>query len=78
MVNGARHGVLLDMHVPVVITDGGPWAVHDVACPVCRCRKAILVVETGVFLPCGACQRAGWSLRRRESPWAVFARWAEL
>jgi hypothetical protein len=55
----------LSMHDPVVITDGGPWVIHDVACAVCRRRKAILDIGHGRFLPCGPCMGAGWELRRR-------------
>ena len=65
MANVDRGQVTLAMHEPVVITDGGPWAVHDVACPVCRSRKAILDLGHGTFLPCGPCQRVGWELHRR-------------
>lgn len=52
------------MHQPVVITDGGPWADHDVACPVCRERKAVLFLNEGVFWPCDVCRRIGWRLWR--------------
>lgn len=52
----------LPMHVPVVITDGGPWAEHDMACAVCQRRKAIVDVGTSVYQPCSSCQQAGYRL----------------
>lgn len=53
------------LHQPVVITDGGPWAVHDQACAVCSTNKAVLNLNLGVFEPCGECQIRGWQLRKR-------------
>jgi len=70
-----RRSVTLPMHVPVVMTDGGAWCQHDQACPVCHHRKAVMVLHTGVFLPCGDCQSRGWILRRRESVAAGVLRW---
>lgn len=58
-----------EMHRPTVVTDGGPWALHDVACPVCSEHSAILNLNLGVFEPCGACAAAGWQLRRRRRWW---------
>jgi hypothetical protein len=75
MANVDRRDVTLDMHAPVVITDGFRWVEHDAACPVCRCRKATFLLEPGVFLPCGPCRDAGWILRRRQSAVAAFFRW---
>lgn len=53
-----------DLHPPVVITDGGPWASHDMACAVCRVNKAVIIVETGIFQPCWVCQEMGWLLKQ--------------
>jgi hypothetical protein len=53
---------------PLTVTlasDGGPWAVHDMPCPVCLDRKAVVNLDSGGFGPCAVCQRAGWELRRR-------------
>lgn len=58
-----------EMHRPVVVTDGGPWALHDMACPVCSDQPAILNLSIGVFEPCGRCQADGWQLRRRRRWW---------
>jgi hypothetical protein len=55
----------MDLHRPVVFTDGGPWADHDQACAVCRERPAVLDLNSGIFHPCGTCQEAGWRLRCR-------------
>lgn len=47
-----------------VVSDGGPWAVHDMPCAVCGEHKAILDLNQGVFQPCAACRHAGWQLVR--------------
>jgi hypothetical protein len=57
----------VEMHSPVVVTDGGPWALHDVACPVCQERKAVLDLSGGIFQPCWRCQRDGWATVRRRA-----------
>lgn len=51
----------VEMHTPVVVTDGGPWALHDYACPTCQERKAVLNLNTGRFHPCWPCQDEGWT-----------------
>lgn len=58
----------IPMHEPVIETDGGPWAVHDYACPVCRERYAILHLNDGVFHPCDKCAAEGWKLSKVK-PW---------
>lgn len=55
----------LDLHKPVINSDGGPWADHDYACPVCQERKAIINLNTGHFNPCDQCRADGWEVRRR-------------
>lgn len=52
----------IPMHQPTIITDGGPWAFHDVACPVCSERKAVLFLNDGTFKPCAECAAKGWEL----------------
>lgn len=62
------------LHEPVVVSDGGPWAVHDHACCVCRERKSVLNLDTGRFSPCWECQRDGWQLVLRTSFWRWLRR----
>jgi hypothetical protein len=69
------------LHDPVIVTDGGPWCEHDMACAICRRRKAVIDLESGIFQPCWGCQRAGWFLLRhspksgaRRRRWARFRR----
>lgn len=50
------------IHLPIVRTDGGPWAHHDMACAVCRVNHAIIDVGTGRFGPCDSCHGDGWRL----------------
>jgi len=50
------------IHEPVILADGGPWAIHDMACAVCRTEKAVIDVGTGIFHPCWNCQEDGWHL----------------
>lgn len=65
---------MVEIHHPVVVTDGGPWAEHDQACAVCRQRKAVLDLHTGIFEPCWDCQRIGWRLM---IPTPMGRRWWE-
>lgn len=53
------------LHEPVIVTDGGPWAMHDYACPVCQERKAVIDLSAGHFQPCWSCQEDGWHVARR-------------
>lgn len=58
-----------EMLQPEIVTDGGPWAMHNMPCAVCVERKAILNLSIGVFEPCGECQSLGWETRRRRRRW---------
>lgn len=49
---------------PTIQTDGGPWARHNMSCPVCSVRVAVLDLDDGTFHPCWSCQEKGWELRR--------------
>jgi len=49
---------------PTIVTDGGPWALHDQRCAVLPGEPAVLRLETGVFYPSWAAQRSGWRLIR--------------
>lgn len=52
-----------DMHRPQI--DSGIFATHDVACPVCSERKAILDLSRCVFQQCDECAREGWRLSKK-------------
>jgi hypothetical protein len=54
-----------------VVTDGGPWAHHNMPCPVCQNNQAVLNMNTGVFGPCRDCEKKGWEIRKRSS----FKQW---
>lgn len=56
---------IIPMHEAIIITDGGPWASHDQACPVCQQRKAVLDLSAGMFQPCWGCQAGRWRVHRR-------------
>ena len=43
-----------------VLTDGGPWAQHNMPCAKCGKNKAIMQLWDGTFQPCRSCQREGW------------------
>lgn len=47
----------------------GPVATHNMPCAVCRDRKAVLNMNTGIFRPCWECQQDGWSILRK--PWWI-------
>lgn len=51
--------------MPTVVTDGGPWAAHNMPCPVCITRGAMLNLDDGVFHPCDRCRLSGWNLKQR-------------
>ena len=55
----------MELHIPKVVTDGGPWADHDQACAVCREEPAVLDLTSGCFDPCWKCQTKGWKLVQR-------------
>jgi hypothetical protein len=59
------------LHVPVILTDGGPWAEHDHACSVCAINSSVLNLNTGIFEPCWLCQGSGW----RTTQLSRFALW---
>jgi hypothetical protein len=50
---------------PTIITDGGPWAIHNMPCAVCGIKVAVLNLGAGHFEPCWECQRVGWEMRKR-------------
>lgn len=64
----------MEIREPEVLTDGGPWAEHDMSCPVCGIRHSVLDLSYGVFLPCWVCQREGWQLRRSSKLWQRIKR----
>jgi hypothetical protein len=60
---------ILPVHRPIVETDGGPWAEHDMACAVCWENKAMLNLHNGVFFPCDSCRAKGWGIGRIRGKW---------
>ena len=59
----------LPVHIPKVITDGGPWAIHDQACAVCSTNKAVLDLNIGMYQPCWPCQNRGFALMFSARGW---------
>jgi hypothetical protein len=53
-----------ELWTPTVATDGGPWAKHNMPCPVCLDNRAVLNIGTGRFDVCWKCQRIGWGIVR--------------
>ncbi len=47
---------------PTIITDGGPWAEHNMPCAVKQSEPAVLDLGTGIFMPSWEAQRDGWML----------------
>jgi hypothetical protein len=54
----------MDLMKPKVVTDGGPWAEHNMPCAVMNDEPAVLDGSTGVFLPSWKAQKDGWMLVR--------------
>lgn len=65
--------MILPVHQPEIITDGGPWAEHDMACAVCHTSKAVIDVGTGVFQPCWECQNTGYRLVYKKRWWTKIS-----
>jgi len=51
-----------DVLCPKIVTDGGPWAKHNMPCAVMETQHAVLELETGIFLPSWKAQKDGWML----------------
>jgi len=48
---------------PTIITDGGPWANHNMPCAVMdQTEKAVLDLNSNVFQPSWKAQENGWHL----------------
>lgn len=50
---------------------GAPVAEHNMPCPVCSMKPAVLILNTGTFMPCRGCQEKGW--RTLKTNW--LTRW---
>ncbi len=51
-----------DLLIPIIDTDGGPWAKHNKPCPVFQDEHAVFDLNIGIFLPSWKAQREGWIL----------------
>ncbi len=47
-----------------IVTDGGPWATHNMPCAICHKEHAVLDLETAIFYPCWKCQKQ-WVLKKK-------------
>lgn len=47
---------------PKVITDGGPWAHHNMPCAIYNDEHAVLDLNGNVFMPSWKAQKEGWKL----------------
>ena len=57
--------------------NGSHIADHNMPCPVCENKKAVLFMNTGRFHPCWDCTREGWVMIRLPSwilRWFPFLR----
>lgn len=63
--NEAAIGTTMRIRKVKVVTDGGPWAMHNHACSVCREKHSVLDLSIGVMLPCWSCQKNGWITSKR-------------
>ena len=53
----------IEAFTPTVETDGGPWATHNMPCPVLGPpHHAVLDIGTGIFHPSWKAQEQGWRL----------------
>ena len=49
---------------PTIVSDAGPWATHNMPCPIYYNKgvKAVLDLGSGIFLPSWKAQREGYML----------------
>ena len=72
MVKDPETGLLEYVKKPqdiTVVTDGGPWASHNMPCPVCQDNHAVLNLNEGIFGPCRKCEKEGWEIIKHLSLW---------
>lgn len=50
-----------------IVTDGGPWAEHNMPCAVCYKQYAVIQLNTWRFHPCWDCQKQGFNLTHAKS-----------
>jgi hypothetical protein len=62
----------MELLKPTIVTDGGPWAKHNMPCAVCSIKPAVYNLNTGVFEPCWQCQRLGWKLTLMKAWWKLW------
>lgn len=47
------------------IANHGFFAFHEFPCPCCQTNRAMLDMNTMVFMPCNECKNNGWKTTRR-------------
>ena len=47
-----------------IVTDGGPWAIHNMPCSQCGINKAVLEMWDETFQPCWECQKKGYATKK--------------
>jgi hypothetical protein len=52
----------------IIVEDHVLFAFHNMPCAVCGHRRAVLMMNTGVFMPCRECAAKGWRITVRR-PW---------
>ena len=57
----------MDLAEIKMVTDGGPWCIHNMPCAVCGNSHAVYNLSIGVFLPCWECQKKGFVLIKTET-----------
>lgn len=56
---------------PIIHTDGGPWAEHDMPCPVFVGESAVLNLASGRFQTSHHARECGWRIIRAPK-WVWF------
>jgi hypothetical protein len=59
----------MELLKPTIVTDGGPWADHNMPCAVCHVNHAVLNLDGYAFEPCWTCQIKGWKLTLDVKKW---------
>ena len=66
----------MNLHRPIIDETYLPiFAQHDMACPVCHDKPAVLCCGTMVFRPCWSCQQKGWRTQKHNLTFLKVQRW---
>ena len=66
------------MEIAKIVVDdfgGAPVAEHNMPCPICRKKPAVLYLNKGQFHPCRKCESEGWRTYKVRGLMKKFLDW---